>query len=333
MVGPDMHEKGGISTVIRNFSTGGLPIIIMSSWQTNARIREFIKIVSRLRIIIRDNNVEIVHFHVAQRGSFYRKAILSYLVPKGKKIIFHMHASQFDDFFENNSGRLKKWFIRKVLDHVDVLVAVSKQWKEYYQSITKTKVYYINNSVQTGQINLSSSTSKRIVTLGRIGKRKGSYDIVSIAKEVCVIDPEISFDLYGDGEIERFQELTAELSNVRVHTWIDKEHFYDELRGASFHFLPSYHEGLPMSILETMALGIPNIASDTGGISTVIENGKNGYLVTAGAITKMVNIILEACSNSNLIEKMSRESIQTIEENFGLDAYFEQWEELYNSLV
>ncbi|MBC9722803.1 MAG: glycosyltransferase family 4 protein [Lactobacillus sp.] len=331
MVGPSMKEKGGISSVICNFLSWDYPIIFLNNWEKNNWILLFITNMIKIYPLIKKKKIDIVHFHVAQNGSFWRKAILLLLVPRNVKTLFHMHASQFDKFYERSS-RFNKYLIRSTLNKADIIVAVSPQWREFYKNITDTTVSSVNNSVSVDYRDYFSGKTKRIITLGEIGQRKGSYDIVSLAKEIYKTDPNIHFELYGNGELEKFADLVKNIPNITVSSWIDHDQFYKVLKGTSFHLLPSYNEGLPMSVLETMAMGIPNITSRVGGIPSLIKHKHNGFLINAGDIEEMKRVILDAFSMNKGLKELSVNARQTICDQFSLENYFKCWEIIYYQL-
>ncbi|EOS7926826.1 glycosyltransferase family 4 protein [Enterococcus hirae] len=331
MVGPSLNEKGGISSVISNFSKLDFPIYFLNDWEQKRWIFLFLKNLCTIRRRIKKENIKIVHFHVAQGGSFIRKSLLLLVLPKDVQSIFHMHASKFDSYYKEGSF-LRKYFIQKIFSKVSLIVAVSMQWKNFYQELAKSPVIYINNAVAVPKENCFSSKHKRIITLGRIGQRKGSYDIVQLAREVFKSDPEIHFELYGDGESEQVEKTANDLKNISFHTWINQEAFKERLKDTTLHLLPSYHEGLPMAVLETMALGIPNVTSDVGGLPSVIQDGKNGFLIKAGDINEMKETILTAVATPEKLLEMSQAAKLTIKDQFSLEKYHDFWQAVYHNL-
>ena len=65
------------------------------------------------------------------------------------------------------------------------------------------------------------------------------------------------------------------------------ERIPEELRGADVFALPSLQEGLPLSLLEAMASGLPVVASAVGGIPAVVRDGDDGFLVPAGDVAAL----------------------------------------------
>lgn len=334
MVGPDPNEKGGIATVIANFKKYYIneehKLYFLSSWSGTKKWQTEWNAICSIRRIISQKNIDIVHFHVAQKGSFFRKAFLKKLVPRRCKIIFHMHASQFDVFYENSS-RLLQLLIRRTFDQVDCVVVLGENWAKFYRVLTKTQISVIQNAVRIPEKSLFNKDARTIVTFGRIGKRKGSYDLLQVAKLIYPVFPDIRFVLYGDGETEKVAEKiqTLGLQNVVLGGWISKEKQEYILQDTLLHLLPSYHEGLPMAILETMAAGIPNISTNVGDISNAIIHEQNGILTVPGDVVGMTNQIIKLLSKPSLQEEFSSNARHKILSNFSIENYHTNWDTFY----
>ncbi|MBC1936813.1 glycosyltransferase family 4 protein [Listeria grandensis] len=338
MVGPDSHEKGGIATVIANFqqhySSEKHQLFFLSSWSNKNKYQTEWRAVRSIRQIIRAKQIDIVHFHVAQKGSFFRKALLSKLVPKRCRVIFHMHASQFDLFYKKARQPLQA-LIRSTFNQIDHVVVLGENWATFYQTLTDTKVSIIQNAVQVPKSPLYDEKAQTIVTFGRIGKRKGSYDLLQVAARIEPFFPKVKFVLYGDGDVEKVnnQIRTMGLRNVNLGGWVSKEEQAEILKGTLLHFLPSYHEGLPMAILETMAAGVPNLTTDVGDISELIENDVNGIMTSPGDVEMMTDEISSFIRNDdNRRSKYSQNAFRTIESEFSIATYMVRWEAVYESL-
>ncbi|HFR3101132.1 TPA: glycosyltransferase family 4 protein [Enterococcus faecalis] len=338
MIGPGSEEKGGIATVIKNFkryfNCSNVSITYLTSWKDGNWFNKnivFVKCCKNLIQEIKKNKKSIIHVHFAQKGSFYRKSILSLFSKKDDKLVFHMHASQFDMFYKN-SNLLQKKYISWVLDRADIVVALSKEWANFYTEITNSKVEIIPNAVVIPEKNYYSSSSTNILTFGKVGNRKGSFDILKVAKLLQYNYPKFSFILYGDGELEKVRKIIdkEDIKNVTIGGWIsDKESL---LKDAAVHFLPSYHEGLPMAVLETMAAGIPNICSKVGGIPQVV-NSMTGVLIEPGNIEQMKDVLIKTLLSCEKREMMSKNARQLIKNSFSIDKYHNDWIRIYHHLV
>jgi len=210
MVGPGEAEQGGMATVIKNFKTHYKDrehtIYYLTSWTKKRKWVTQLKSFLTIRKLVVKYNISIVHFHVAQRGSFFRKILLQRLLPQKCRVVFHMHASQFDVFYKGQPAWLKKCICRW-LTGIDQLVVLSGNWREFYEQLTSAKISVIENAVQIPKESFYDSQSTNIICFGRVGKRKGSYDLLEVAERIYPLFPEVRFLLYGDGELESIQRI------------------------------------------------------------------------------------------------------------------------------
>jgi glycosyltransferase involved in cell wall biosynthesis len=139
--------------------------------------------------------------------------------------------------------------------------------------------------------------------------------------------------LAGDGVLR--DELKAEVENLGIKNNVlftgvrnDMEKLY-----AISHIsvLPSDREGFSNVIVESMASGLPVIATDVGGNSEAIMDGQNGYIIKRDDDKMLAERIITLLKNENLRKKMADESIKRVE-LFSLEKMKDKTEELYQSL-
>ncbi|MBQ2957361.1 MAG: glycosyltransferase, partial [Clostridia bacterium] len=140
----------------------------------------------------------------------------------------------------------------------------------------------------------------------------------------------------GDGEVEEVADRAKELGigDMLRHTgWIAGEEREECLKHAMVHVLPSYREALPMSILETMARGIPNISTRIASIPEVIKNGENGRMIEPGDIPALQKAILDIVCDPQRREAMSFEAYKLIQEGFSLHNNVVLLENMYRKMI
>ncbi|MEA3350334.1 MAG: glycosyltransferase family 4 protein [Chloroflexota bacterium] len=96
--------------------------------------------------------------------------------------------------------------------------------------------------------------------------------------------------------------------------------------------LPSYHEGVPLFLLEAAASGLPLVGTDIEGCRMVIEEGRNGFLVPKGDASALAAALKKMLADSDLRQRMGRESRQIAETNFSQEAILEQYLAMYRKL-
>ena len=86
--------------------------------------------------------------------------------------------------------------------------------------------------------------------------------------------------------------------------------------------LPSYNEGMPMSILDAMGYAMPIVSTNVGGIGRIVKNGINGYCIEAGNIEAMSNTLIDILSDRDKLRRYGIASYE-IAKKYSLDAHVE----------
>jgi glycosyltransferase involved in cell wall biosynthesis len=129
--------------------------------------------------------------------------------------------------------------------------------------------------------------TKRIVCVGRLCEAKGQFLLVQAVASLAASDIEIDLVLAGDGPlraaIERQIESLGIRERVHITGWISGDQVREEILAARALVLPSFAEGLPVVIMEAMALRRPALATYVAGIPELVRPGENGWLFAAGS--------------------------------------------------
>jgi glycosyltransferase involved in cell wall biosynthesis len=144
--------------------------------------------------------------------------------------------------------------------------------------------------------------------------------------------------LYGTGPIEEevIRELTKILGNnfqfIGIVSGKEKDKAFQK---ADIFLLPSYYEGLPLSLLEAMSFGVIPIVTDVGSIGTVVENKVNGYIVEKKNGIELCNIINKVIENykNNALDELKNNIIQTIKEKYDCKEYGNKLEKIHIKLL
>ena len=138
----------------------------------------------------------------------------------------------------------------------------------------------------------------RLVCIGRLCEQKGQLLLVEAAAALAAQGIGFELVLAGDGEMRaeieaRIRQLGLQ-DRVRITGWIGGAQVLEELRAARAMVLPSFAEGLPVVVMEAMALGRPVITTYVAGIPELIRDGESGWLVPAGDVEALSGA-LRAC--------------------------------------
>lgn len=341
MIGSHSSVTGGMSTVIELYKAYNIfedYAIFLASYKRGSviyRIAFFIKFLFiYFYKLIMVSSIKIVHVHSSYKGSFFRKAIILNIAKFfNKKTIFHLHGSEFSIFYKKSPSFIKK-MITNTLDKTDLIIVLSEQWKSAILNISTNKnVKVLYNPTVMKELNAIQPESIKIACMGILCKRKGTYDIIEAAK---YINSDVEINLYGDGNIEEFKKLISDNNlqqKVKIIGWISGKEKDEALKNSAIYILPSYNEGLPMSILEALAVGLPIISTPVGGISEAVENGVNGFLIQPGDYQSLADKIDLLANDKALRSQMGQESYKIAKEKFDIKIIIKQLQDLYTELL
>jgi colanic acid/amylovoran biosynthesis glycosyltransferase len=135
--------------------------------------------------------------------------------------------------------------------------------------------------------------ARRLVCVGRLAEQKGQLILVEAAARLAAEGLEFEVVLVGDGPMRAAVEgLVSRLGlhgRIRLTGWQGAEGVRDELLAARALVLPSFAEGLPVVLMEALALGRPVVSTYVAGIPELVEPGVCGWLVPAGAVEPLAD--------------------------------------------
>lgn len=175
-------------------------------------------------------------------------------------------------------------------------------------------------------------TSLRIVTVGRLVAAKGQPLLLKTFAKLIEEYPDLELVIIGDGpEKPLLEELIALLNigdKVRLTGALTATEVISELQQADLFVLPCLTQGLPVAIMEAMAMGIPVISSAVCGIPELIESDKNGILVPPADIYSLYIAVKRLIDDPELRRNLGAEGRRKIQEEFNLDINVEAFAEV-----
>ena len=347
MVVQDPLVKGGIAAVVNGYRGSQLEkdfnIIYVESYKDGGKITKFLKAITGyfhfVKVLLVDKP-DLVHIHSSFGPSFYRKMPFIYMAFWAKKpIINHIHGADFEEFYVNVSEK-KKRLIKKTYNKCSVLIALSEEWKEKLsQIVPESKITIIENYSILHEDALEQRSNRKcnntVLFLGELGKRKGCYDIPEVVREVKKEIPDVKFVLAGAGSeadenaIKQIVKEKGVTENVDFPGWVRGKEKDRLLREADVFFLPSYNEGMPMSVLDAMGYGLPVVSTNVGGIPKIVHDGENGYLCEAGDKRKMASSIIRILRCQDLRQSTIKQAFFTVKKHYSLERHLQLVKNIY----
>lgn len=347
MMGAALHTLGGVAEVQKEYLNAGLNkrvklrfIPTQVDGSKAEKIFTFLKAIKTF-IFLPKHKKSIIHLHLSQDASFYRKLCFMIIAKmKNYSVIMHLHGSDYETFMYRS--KLHTFLTRWVFNHADHIIVLSRLWEKKLATFTNnrniTTLYNPVTPLKTSDQNKEQENTIKVLFLGRLGKRKGIYDLLEIISrnKTYFEEKNIIFLIAGDGELDQVTKIVNKkgLENiVQIPGWISGEEKNSYLRDSHIFVLPSYNEQMPMSILETMSYGYPILATNIAGIPEMVEHDINGYLFTPGDLNSFEKYLINLCTDQKLRQKMGNNSKQIISQKFDSQLILDQLTEIYHHVI
>lgn len=206
--------------------------------------------------------------------------------------------------------------------------------KLIYHGIDLNNSESINHRSQIKE-KLGLKRERTIGIVARLSEVKGQRELIYAFKLVREEYPDVQLLIVGEGKIKpQLLDLVSELKIREDVLFLPPISDTSEILGAFDVFCsPSLKEGLGLSLMEAMGYGIPVIASKTGGITDLIEDGKTGLLVEIQDIKGLALAILRLLRDRRLAEDIRRNAKEFIRENFSSEKMVAQTIEVYKECL
>lgn len=286
-------------------------------------IKKYFKIIVQIRRILKFEQPDIVVIN----GD--RAIVLSVLFGfRGKKIgIKHMLINSNWKFYINYLS------FSRISDIVTISKFHRSNYVKWFGKSIYSKIKVIYNAVNTevfNSLNKKENKVVRFIEVASIEKRKGQEDLIYAFSALKQKYEDIELYFYGAGpNVEKCKDLVKKLGVKDVYFMgfvKDVELIYEYF--PSIFILPSYDEGLPISILEAMSSGIPIITTNIAGIPEAVKNGINGFLITPGDIGGLYNKMETFLYNRDLILKYGENGRKEILNRFDENEWITHWKNL-----
>jgi len=298
--------------------------------------------IKKIKNFALENNVQIIHSNTNYDRT--AGAFAAYFAKAASVATVHS--------FHSISHNLTHWFRNKYL--IDAFIADSKKIKELLvkkDNIATSKVFLVNIGINPDNIkrreeagiktrNELSIPSDAIVigNVGRMVEFKGQEFLIRAFAESLKECSNLFLIITGDGKLKN--NLLELVENLDVKRNIRFTGFRNDLDSVYSAFDIYAHTSLegggelfPISVLNALAQGLPVLASDAGDISSMVINGKNGYLVKPKDVTGISARIIELAKNRQLRSEFGKTGNKFFTENFTEDKMTAEISAIYGRII
>ncbi len=308
----------------------------------------------RLSCSIAKVRPSLVHYHTSRGLAFLKDMVLAAMVRCLFRVttILHIRSSDATSILVSRVPRLQ-YFQLKILPYCcDRLVLLSENVLNDFAAILgpeagrrfRARCTVLPNFTllpATYRRHQEPKDCVRVFYIGNLGAGKGIYDILEAAKRLKdqVTSP---FQVILAGPFNDRQE------EQRVRTMVADFHLdetivflgtvYEAKKEAAFlqadvFVLPSYSEGMPQSLLEAMAYGLPVVVSNVGGIPEVVCDGQEGLMIKPGDIDELCRALKQLIESLECRQRMGAAARHRMAAHHTVEIYLRQLQELYNLVL
>ena len=267
--------------------------------------------------------------------AFYKDFLVVQLLKlMGRKVVVHYHNK---GVVTRQDKKLDDWMYRRFFKGIKVILLADALYEDVKKYVKREQVLICENGIPGNAVDAKDitreNTTPRILFLSNLLIAKGVLVLLDSLK--MLDDKKLNFtcDFVGaetnEIDAQRFQE-EVEMRNLQNKVaYLGKkygEEKEDLYKKSDFFILPTLNECFPLVLLEAMQHALPCVASDVGGISSIIRHGENGYLVEMNNPTALANSIEKLLKDADLRKNMGENGWKRFKSDFTLEAFEKRME-------
>lgn len=350
MAGPMPPAIGGMATVLNDIQNSSLAqkvqLEFFNTFKTTPEGRSLLTaVISKLSLwvkwckLLRGNKQTIVHIHTCSGFTFFLDSILVCLAKAfSRPVILHIHGGRFDLFLDGLPRFIFK-YVHWLMRHCHKIIVLSESWQDLLGGKFGLLPFAIvENGVPITDLSRQDNAKNgnvQILFLGNLTEQKGVWDLIQAMQKIKGATLNFVGGEEDPGIFDKIAEVihTEHLEKIIIihgpQYGDDKNKFWDS---ADIFVLPSYAEGLPISLLEAMANSLPVIVTPVGGIPIAITNGQEGLFVAVGQVEELEAALNTLVMDSSLRTKMGAAARKRCEEQFGIETVVSKLLAIYSEV-
>ncbi len=352
MAGPLPPGVGGMTTVIDDLSHSRLAqevdLLLIDTKKATPEGRSLWQAgIARIRLwrdwwLALGGTRTIAHIHTCSGLSFFLDGALVVIARlRGVPVVIHVHGGRFDQFLDGLAMPLAL-FARLVARSATRVVVLSEEWRDRLASrLPGSHLRIVRNGVPIAERKhedaIAVAGRVTVLYLGTLTRKKG---VVELLEALAGLPDHVHCMLVGpEKDPGILKELRAQAAEKGLAERLEmpgavagpgKAKLFEQ---ADIFVLPSHLEGLPVSMLEAMAAGLPVVATPVGAVPSIIQAGKNGLLVPVGDVPRLRAALLSLVEDPQLRAQLGAAGRQLVEARYSVDRVAGELLDIYREVA
>lgn len=283
---------------------------------------------------------DVIHINTALTDlSIMRDAILLAAARSTRTpVILAIHGGKY--LIEDIPSKTMRFTTKRLLGMADSIVVYSDHEKDLIEERwAPNNIFILPNAIPARFIEKVQRSNDRpsILYFGRMHESKGLQELINAVRVIRKEGLDFDVRAYGEGPLREYfvTEMVSLLDDRFLYGGVIRgNEKWNIMREADIFVLPSrYGEGLPMAMLEAMATGCVVIVGNVASVRTVIEDGKNGFLVQPFSEAELVQKLKQTIRGEFDIEDIGLKAIKTVREHFEIGQYVQRLRSIYVNTI
>lgn len=327
MLGPALDARGGVASVVAAYRDHGL----FTRWPAEyvgGRPRELLRALAGLRRAV-------IHLHVQADVRFWQHVAAAAAALAARcPVLLHLHGSGFERL-QSTAGEARRAAVRFLFTHAACVAASSHRLVSWVRAVAPgAHAVWVPHPVGAAAA-AASARQNLVLFLGRLAPDKGIFDLLEAVSQLRAAVPDVRLVCAGEGgriAVARHAERLGIADAVKFTGWVGPSGKRALFDAAAAFALPSYCEGMPVSLLEAMAAGVPVVASPVGGVPEVVTDGVTGYLAAPGDVATLARALRKLLIERDAAARLGAAGRETTRLRFAPERALPRLEALYAEL-
>lgn len=340
MLGAAPGTRGSIASIVDAYRASGLftrwPITYVATHGPGAaagRASCALKGAGQFAALLAQHRRAAVHLHTTPHAGFWRdSAYMLAALAARCPVILHLHGADFDRFYDSCSTPSRA-AVRFFFEQAACVAATSQRLASWVHSVApEAQVTFLPSPVPMPKIEEGTARPNLVLFLGALEPSKGIYDLLEAVSQLRHAVPDVRLVCAGTGNrgaVVRYAERLGIADAVKFTGGVGPSGKRALLESAAAYALPSYSEGMPVSLLEAMAAGVPAVASPIGGIPEVIVDGVSGFLAAPGDVATLARQLRKLLIDRKLGALIGAAGRESVRLRFSPERALPRLEEIY----